>query len=106
VKASELSLSKTINSKYTAYIEPTSGEAKIKVRITPHGKWEASEGSLRGYCKVHITEDTEKERETDKVADRQARLFLLNLMLVDLPTMRNFTYETLFFGNHERESRQ
>jgi DNA polymerase elongation subunit (family B) len=52
VKASELSLSKKINSKYTAYIEPTSGEAKIKVRITPHGKWEASEGSLRGYCKV------------------------------------------------------
>jgi hypothetical protein len=52
VKASELSLSKKINSKYTAYVEPTSGETKIKVRITPHGKWEASEGSLRGYCKV------------------------------------------------------
>ena len=39
------------------------------------------------------------------VEDRQARLFLLILILVDIDTVRNFTYESLFLGDHQRQNR-
>ena len=89
---------------FVTFDEPTEQEEKVDKNMFTFVKKciQAGNPNYPG-CTAHITGDTEKERETDKVADRQARLFLLNLMLVDLPTMRNFTYETLLFGNHERE---
>jgi hypothetical protein len=43
--------------------------------------------------------------EYKDVEDRQARLFLLNLILVDIDTVRNFSYESLFLGDHQRQNR-
>jgi hypothetical protein len=43
--------------------------------------------------------------EEFKVEDRQARLFLLNLMLVDFDTLREISYEKLFLGDHQRQNR-
>lgn len=51
LKIEDLVMSKKMSSSYVVNAEKTDGE-KVKVRVTPHGKWKAEETGESGACEI------------------------------------------------------